>query len=266
MINKVKVFLYAGITDAQIEQWAEGRNIFFVLSLGRSGTKLLADLLNEAPGTCVAHEPVIEDFRAHQEAFHSEESARNYIRHFRRKEIYLRVGKEAISTYGEVNSVLRRHCNALREAFPNATFIHLIRDGRDVVRSMISRKTMTLWDDHTRHIYPTEGDPYRTKWSDMSRFERLCWYWQVENRYLRAFVEEKVRFEELITSYEYFKQNILYPLKLEISEDVWRKVMNVRKNVTEEYKIPHWSQWDGVKLESFRKICGEEMIKNGYSL
>lgn len=262
----IKTKLKFWINDRKIKEWANSKNIFFILAIGRSGTKFLADLLDKAPGTLVVHEPIQDDFQAYQEGFHSEAKAEHYIQSLRKKEIYLRLGNQHIDTYGEVNGVLRRHCLALKKEFPNAKFIHLIRDGRDVVRSMISRKTMTVEDPNTKHISPRLEDVWFDKWSEMSRFEKLCWYWQVENRYLRINIQKRVQLEKVIADYEYFQKYVLKPLELEITEDVWRKDIDSPKNVTKEYKIPHWSEWDYDMMQKFFAICGEEMKKNGYEL
>jgi len=264
--NIIKTRLKFWITYREIEEWTSTKNIFFILAIGRSGTKFLADLLANAEGVYVVHEPVKEDFQAYQDAFHNNEKARDYIERFRKKEIYLRARGKQIDTYGEVNSVLRRHCNALREAFPQANFIHLIRDGREVIRSMMSRKTMTLEDLNTRLIHPKKGDSWRKQWPEMNRFERLCWYWQVENHYLRNSIRYTVQFEKLISSYNYFKEKLLDALRLSIKEDVWRLTINTPKNATKRYIIPHWSDWDTKRREAFEKICGTEMKKNGYTL
>lgn len=254
------------ITDEEVKKWANGKNIFFVLAIGRSGTKFLAELLNKAPGAYVVHEPVRDDFQAHQRAFHSEEEARNYIHRFRKKEIYLRARNADIHTYGEVNGILRRHCLVLKEAFPNAKFIHLIRDGRDVVRSMMSRNTMKAEDPNTKFIYPKRRNPWTNKWPEMTRFEKLCWYWAVENRYLRKQIEKAVQLEKLVSSYDYFNAELLEPLGLKIPQRIWEKTASTPKNVTDEHVIPHWSNWDYEIMQKFNALCDEEMIRNGYEL
>ena len=169
----LKLRVIFSITDKDFNEWAKSQRIFFILAIGRSGTKFLANLLNQAPGALVVHEPIETDFRAYQVAFHNPEKSKDHTQSFRSKEIYLRVRKKKILTYGEMNSLLRRHVTALRDAFVNSQFIHLIRDGRDVIRSMTARKTMTAEDLNTRDIYPKERDPWKLKWSTMSRFKKL---------------------------------------------------------------------------------------------
>jgi len=262
----IRIKLMFWITDKEINKWTNDKNIFFILAIGRSGTKFLASLLNKASGAYVVHEPVREDFQAYLEAFYSEERAESYIRSFRKKEIYIRIRNKEINTYGEVNGVLRRHYHALKIAFPNAKFIHLVRDGRDVVRSMMSRYTMTLHDPVTSKIHPHVNDPwYRyKKWKNMDRFEKICYYWQIENKYLRERIPKRVQFEKILTDYEYFKENVLFPLNIYIPIETWKEFIKKKVNPSTKYILPYWEQWNKELIEKFNKICGEEMTKNGY--
>ncbi|MHA1284996.1 MAG: sulfotransferase family protein [Promethearchaeota archaeon] len=260
----IKQWFYCWINEKKIDQWFQEKNIFFILSIGRSGTKFLSNLLNKAPNSIVVHEPVRSDFRAHQIAFHNETHSYKYIKKFRKKEIFLRLRKKDFKVYGEVNSVLRRHCKALKELFPNAIIIHLVRDGRDVVRSIMSRNTMTTRDPNTRDIYPKKDDPWNLKWHSMSRFEKLCWYWKVENEYLDQHLKYRIRFEDIISDYNYFSNNLLKILNLDISKETWENEIKTPKNITLKYTIPHWKDWDETMLNKFNKICGEMMRRYDY--
>lgn len=264
LLSKIPIALRFWITDSRISDWADNTKIFFVLAIGRSGTKFLADLLDQSPAARVVHEPVRDDYLAHQKAFHSQQEAAQYIHRFRKKEMYLRMRDKQVDCYGEVNSLLRRHCMALKEAFPGSALVHLVRDGRDVVRSIISRKTMTPDDPHTGLICPTEEDPWKDEWFKMSRFERLCWYWQVENHHLRLNIEKRVQFERLIGSYDYLKKELLSPLGIDVPKNMWQAAVDSPKNVTDQYRIPHWSEWGDDRMASFRRICADEMRACGY--
>ena len=114
----------------QVQQWADTTKLFFVLGMGRSGTALLARLLNQDPHAYVCHEPVRRDFRAGAEAQRNGQRAEHYVSSFRGKEIFLRASEHGSPIYGEVNSALRHHVYALMTLFPDATYLHLVRDGR----------------------------------------------------------------------------------------------------------------------------------------
>jgi len=150
----IKTKLKFWYSNKKINNWINDKKLFFILAIGRSGTNFFSQLLDKSENAYIVHQPVRSDFRAHNEAFFSEKKAYKYFKTFRKKEIYLRAKLKNIEVYGEVNSVIRRHCNAIRKLFPNASIFHLVRDGRDVVRSMMARKTMTSEDQVTKKIKP----------------------------------------------------------------------------------------------------------------
>jgi hypothetical protein len=249
----------------QMRDWIKNWKFFFILGFGRSGTAFMADFLNQADGVYVYHEPVLEDFYAHLKAHYNPKSAEKYMLGFRKKEIYTRMRHISSGIYGETNGNLRCHANAIKNAFPNAPLLHLVRDGRDVVRSHMSRRTMTVKNPFSVSMHPMESDPWRIRWSEMDRFARICWYWQEENRRLRNSIGRIVQFEKILSSYEYFQREVLEPCGIYIEKKVWETTVNTPRNTTGEFSMPKWDQWTSEQQKKFREICGEEMEKCGYS-
>ncbi len=246
--------------------WFSERIIFFLLGIGRSGSLFLTELLNKSENVITYHEPVRLDFFAYLQAYFDEFDAENYINSFRQYEIFYRNKHITEMIYGEVNSILRRHAPAIKTIIPSVKLIHLIRDGRDVVRSMMSRRTFTIKDPITSSIHPKEDSPWFERWKIMSRFEKLCWYWSIENQYLRKEINKTVHFEKLISDYTYFEENLAGNLNIEIPKNVWVDSIYKPKNITHYYKIPHWRDWSYPMKKTFEVICGGEMDKNGYTL
>lgn len=253
------------VSHSRIEDWLKNWKIFFVLALGRSGTVFLSDLLGKAKDTYVFHEPVIEDFSAHLFAHYNPKSGEQYIKNFRKKEIYVRMQGIPTGIYGEVNGTLRCHADALKKQLPSATLLHLVRDGRDVVRSHMSRRTMTLGNPFNMLLHPEDIDPWKPHWHRMDRFARICWYWQEENRRARISIGTTIQFEKIISSYDYFHDEVLVPCGIHIEKSVWESTVNKPRNTTSEFTMPKWDQWTPEQQATFREICGEEMEKNGYS-
>ena len=252
------------VTQDQLETLTSNWKFFFILGFGRSGTAFMANLLNKSVNAYVFHEPVLEDFYAHLRAHYNSKAAEEYMLGFRRKEICVRIIKATPGVYGEVNGNLRCHVEAIKKAFPQATLIHLVRDGRDVVRSAMSRRTMTLKNPFSMRIHPTKQDPWRTRWNEMDRFSRICWFWQEENSRLRSTIGKTVQFEKILSSYEYFDHEILQPCQIQIDKTEWESAISSPRNVTNQFRMPKWTDWSPEQQKSFREICGDEMAKCGY--
>jgi hypothetical protein len=255
------------VTQDKLEKWFKEWKFFFILGFGRSGTAFMANFLNQARGAHVFHEPVLEDFYAHARAHYSQSHAEKYIEGFRKKEIYLRTHNiSPPGVYGEVNGLLRCHGRAIRKGFPEVTLLHLVRDGRDVVRSTVGRRTMTMRNPFSMSMHPTESDPWKARWPEMDRFARICWFWQEENRRLRTNIGRTVQFERILSTYEYFAGEILEPCGIHIEKEYWQAAISMPRNTTSEFSMPKWDQWTRDQQETFREICGEEMVKCGYDI
>ena len=252
------------VSQEQLDIWMESWNYFFILGFGRSGTAFMANLLNHSPGAYVFHEPVIEDFYAHVQAHYSPQKAIRYIRGFRKREIYTRTCHLFPGIYGEVNGALRCHAGAIKEVLPRATLIHLVRDGRDVIRSHMSRRTMTIKHPLSISIHPTKLDPWKTNWNKMDRFSKICWSWQEENARLRKTVGRLVQFERILSSYDYFYNEVLEPCSIFIDKKDWEMAISTPRNTTSNFKMPRWEDWSHAQQMRFNEICGEEMRNCGY--
>jgi hypothetical protein len=255
--------------------------IFFILALGRSGTQFLASLLARSPDALVYHEPMPED-QVYFGLRHTGNFNKVLDGYLERRFRQLLPNDDNYRVYGEVNSFLRCETDWLKNRF-DPVLIHLVRDGRDYVRSAYTRAVYTIYDK-SRAIVPPDRDPYAGEWDRMNRFQKLCWYWMHTNEFLNSEIRGFVRFEDLIRDYEYFKHSILEPTGLDISYELWKsqrnkprntsKRRNLRKRIKQKLyfrkpteiirPIPHWSRWDDLKTGQFDEICGETMKKFGY--
>ncbi|GBE06030.1 hypothetical protein BMS3Abin10_01672 [bacterium BMS3Abin10] len=256
------------VSEQKILRWFCTKHVFFIVSTGRTGTRWLAGLLNLSKDALVEHEPVPIETWAHKEAARDLNTAVQYVKEFRRKEIYLRVSgrRLLIKTYGEVNGILRRHIEPILKYIPGVVLLHLVRDGRDVIRSLISRGTYSgnhsVYYDFQPHIV----DEYSDRWNKLSEFEKTCWLWQWENKYMRQHIDQRARFEDIISSYALFRKQILEPLGIELEKAVWQASVQRPKNVTKEYAIGSWDDWTVEQQKQFIRICSKEMQEYGYEI
>lgn len=254
-----------GISQKELDNWAADWKFFFILGFGRSGTAFMAHFLNQAQGAQVFHEPVLEDFFAHLRAHYSPEAAERYMQGFRKREMYRRTHYLTPGVYGETNGLLRCHAAAIQKTFPKATLLHLVRDGRDVVRSSMSRRTMTAKNPFSMGMHPTDSDPWKSHWPQMDRFARICWFWQEENARLRTCIGRTVQFEKILSSYDYFTSQVLEPCGIHIDKATWENMIASPRNTTKAFQMSKWEDWTPEQQKTFKDICGDEMSKCGYA-
>jgi hypothetical protein len=254
---------------------------FFVMALGRSGTNFLASLLARDGRGRVLHEPYPLDSSLlvlrYAGGF---DGVVDHLLEERFKELLPDPERNAF--YGEVNSYLRYEVDWLRARFDPA-LIHLVRDGRDFVRSAYIRGVYTPLEP-SGPIVPKDGEPHAGQWPRMTRFQRLCWYWMHTNEFLASRIYSFVRFEDLLRDYGIFKANILDPTGVQVSREVWRREVERPKNTSRAFRLrsrlvgllrgrrripdlrplPPWSKWDDERAGQFWEICGPTMRRFGY--
>lgn len=240
--------------------------LFFVVSLGRSGTSFLSRLLSltQERDVAVFHE-LNSDRKALVEAYHNSGKAKEYLKGYRGRVVAARIIQSNCKIYGEVNSYLRYHVQPIRELW-NPLILHLVRDGRSVVRSIMNRKTFLPSDRvHSGKLAPLPNDPWADKWPSMSRFERVCWYWATTNRYLLIYNLPLVRFEEITHSYELFEKQILTPIGINIPSKKWEEQIHIPQNENQHNWFPQWDNWSALQQKQFEAICGDVMLELGYT-
>jgi len=240
------------------------RRVFLILGTGRIGTTWLAGLLDAAPGAQVMHEPVPTEQFAHAEALMRPSRAEPYLRDFRLREMALRVAAGNPAVYGEVNSALRRHAEAFRRLLPGVRILHLVRDARAFVPSVMARPRFTRADIIHGEDRPPTAE-IAPQWRTMDRFSKVCWMWTQENAYLRGHSDGLVRFEDITTDYALFRAQVLEPLGIEVDRALWEAHARRPTNATRGPRYPPFAEWPDTQVESFWRLCGEEMARYRYA-
>lgn len=262
--DRRQVESYCRGRQAEIDRWFEDTQLFFGFSSIRGGTVFLANMLKlEVPGSHIEHEANVIDYWELPKARLSERDSLEYVQGFRRNEIYARA-RHDIQIYGEINPFIRRHAKAFKQVFPKAKLFHMVRDPRDVVRSVMAREILSRKDPMGELIRPPPWDPYHDKWDSMSRFERVCWEWQDDNRYIREHVPRFVRFEDMMNDHDAFNRSLLEFLGFSISEAAWSSYVKRPRNASRKHKLASWENWDDSQLAVLETICGDEMAAYGY--
>lgn len=255
--------------DKKVDARLARTRLFFLLGSGRCGTLFVSTLLNLDPGAVVRHEP-----RGHPDLDSRPRSRRDadfayfYIQHYRKYVIYRDIVDTGTGLYGEVSSPLRALGGALARSFPHARMMILARDGRDTVRSALNRQAGRGFKAMHDPVRPLPGDAFAGRWTSMTPFQKICWWWMDAYRTLLNDLPGApvIHFEKTLRDYDYLKGNVLDPIGLSISREQWT-AHKARKseNSAETYRVPHWREWSEADKAFFDEVCGEMMERLGYA-
>lgn len=244
--------------------------MFFIVGTGRCGTLSLANTLLEQANCVCLHEPepsLIEEAAAYRYGAGNAAQIKNILLNTR---LPLMNGK----TYGEASHKLALVIPVLRDAFPDASYLWLIRSGLDMVASAVGRglysgggighqpyeqcsEMQRRWIDH-RIRGDRCGDVTAEEWARMEPFERCCWYWQYVNRTIEQDLQAHVpAARRRLVSLE--------GLDEQIDEVIgWLGLTRLRREPVvnhnaAHYHTHHWTQWNAEQWAAFEHWCGPLM-------
>lgn len=147
--------------------------IAFVTGCARSGTSILGELIGSHPEVEYRHEAHHVWAKAGSGVGESHRLSANHasaaVRRAIRKRFCSKNGESALVVEKNPRSMLR--LPFLREVFPEAKFVHIVRDGRDVACSMIPG----VGGDEWRHLKPPR---WRQIMRDRTGIDRCAVAWR----------------------------------------------------------------------------------------
>lgn len=247
----------------------------FLLSTGRTGTTFMGTVLNRAPGLVARHEPQPDCFDLGVK-FGEGRAPVGFVRRILRANRWwvpnlLKENNARI--YFESNQYLFSLVPVLQDIFPGSKFIRVVRDGRDVVRSFFARD---LYASSSKYDYPRpdriEEEPWGDEWEEMTRFERIAWYWQFKDRYIQNSLTDlpsdsalNLKFEDIYDesrNYPGMRSLLGY---LGIEDVNWKPWMDRSVRSTTQHELLPWPEWGKKRRERFNRIAGEHLENCGYS-
>jgi hypothetical protein len=236
--------------------------LFFIVGHGRSGTNWLAELLDLAPDAQVEHEPYELDTVAAPRARVDRDFAEDYALRLRLP--HLRALARARGRYGEVNSRLRHILHILRAELPDARYLRIFRDGRDVVRSSIGRVDLPYAREQIRrHHDKLCDDPFRSELPHFDDFSLTCWIWQRDCKAQAAAIPAWIDFEQMTSSAAYVHDQIVAPLGLDLPEETIARRLEAPVNATGRHVLDGWRAWSDAQHREFWRLCGAVMREHG---
>jgi len=160
----------------------------FVLSTGRCGTKLLTKILNVHPKVQTYHSPDPELI------FHSRIAYDNFIKQIPFDKLTVDASRYELikatylrnKQYVETNNRITFFAFELYKLFPNAKFIHLIRNPESFVRSGVSRKWYSGYHPYDEgRIQPV--NEFLDQWKNFELARKVAWLWNETNSFIESF-------------------------------------------------------------------------------
>ncbi len=261
----------------------------FVVSTGRTGTHFLSHFFDTNFQRVIGfHEPDPDLFFLNVHYAKGNISARRAESMFKdyREQAFRRLTSKGINAYVESNHSVSFLIPVIRRIFDQYKIIHIQRDGREFVRSAYSKTTYGRWvgtvnilaeNDPRERLNATffPDDPYHDIWHQLSRFQKLAWYWANKDR----LIWEQTRNDEnaLVLKFEdlFVKKDLKTWNKMIdftglrpslVNEDFLAYVNSSKSNQTRKDTLPKWPEWASHQQKQFEAIAGEHMQNIGYNL
>jgi len=186
-----KLLVYKEIDNyMMIYSQNRNKNIVFVLSTGRSGSKSIVEILNQNPLNAAFHEDIQQLIRLSTELAYNPTKKQKIQGEL--EEIFNTKVWQAEENQILIHSDQRlwNFIPFLKDYFPNSKFIHLKRDAIPSVKSMMARGWYIQheYPNHYQHDwakYRLQGDKvkeFSTKdWSNLNQTQKCTWYWYYIN-------------------------------------------------------------------------------------
>jgi hypothetical protein len=173
------------VDRATLSRMYEAYAPVFVLSTGRCGSKLVAELLNLSPRACALHEPrpTLQYFGHYAYRLRRQPEALAPLVDAARMEMVLQACIEE-RTYVESNQCLTFFAPALAAVFAGAKFVHLLRHPGDFAASAARKGWYvndSIWEAG-RPRPPEDGS-----WPSWNLVRKLGWLWNAGNGFLADF-------------------------------------------------------------------------------
>lgn len=269
-------------------------NPLFLIGCARSGTTALAKIFNMASNADIyIEEPpkLCIESRDYYKGILSEQSLKEILLSSKGKRI--NELKKLNKIYGD-KSPNYLPLIPIMEKIWVPRYIFIIRDGRDVVRSMMDWHEISNgnffgmaedevnshvlspeedWWDYSR-IRPDEQEKIELNWFNMTRFEKCAWHW---NKFNELLLENYRNISET-RSFLININNITPGLVNEIfektglerfdnnkyNEMINSKLNSKRENTELKNKFPVWKNWNNKDRDSFFKYAESMMKKLNY--
>lgn len=272
---------------------------FFVLSCARSGSTSLAKILGSAPNCTCLVEPMPN---LNREARDIMDGRRSDAADIIREQVAPRVAANSAAgkVYGEKNVTYGPFIPELHAQL-GARFVFLVRDGRDVVTSLINwheqkfgnvyrecRETGAVSQEAIRsasalpvHLdssdcsrpRPGPEEPVYHRWESLTRLEMCAWYWQRINRLYRDNLSRlspdcwrRIDYtapsaQDILRLAEFL--GVVGLREEDVARQLAGKINSLKDRFGKSGTFPQWVNWSSAQRRQFDGIAGDAMKELG---
>jgi hypothetical protein len=178
---------------------------FFVVSSGRSGTAMIVKALGRHPEVTAEHEYMVQHVQPLGVRRYAGLAPPQEAREVLSATHAAAVRYARTPLWGDSSNKLSWLIGDLAALFPEARWIHLVRDGRKVSSSYLHKLADECYDDRSTRLLaayladprrttapppekpywwpqPRRGDPWAQEFPRFAQFERIAWHWAEVNR------------------------------------------------------------------------------------
>ena len=263
-------------------------NVYFIVSKESTGTNFMESFLNAASDDffCV-HEPNT-DLKVYLKKIRDKKSSVFISEQI--KKIRYPILKESLNLdkrkYVESNPFATFLIPKLKQTFKHIKFVFIYRDLDTYLLSALNKSPLgndvnnfyAASDGRKRPCPPDfENDKYVHEWSELSRAQKISWYWNKCNLYLRTFAKEntsqvlELKFEDLFSKDKEMKKAALTKLfsfiSIEVSDTKLNELLvttSEKRNQTQEKFYSSLNELTHVELEWINTISKDFKTELGY--
>jgi hypothetical protein len=246
------------------EYWRGPQKLYFFLSAARSGSKWLSTVLDKASSLVCRHEYLLNHRLENGKVVEDKHTADGFVElqddHDLAFDLLLEMRswiEDLEKDYAEINIYLECFLSELRQVFPEAVFIHLHRDPKEVVRSILNRDWYDTPEDNRHPRFAVNG------WNGFNQFQRACWYVRSVNENLLAHCSHRLSFKDMVVDPNVLSQ-ILEALDIAFYPRLAAPFFTRVINAGARQDFPNYDRWRRRQKSYFHKTCDQVNQALGY--
>jgi hypothetical protein len=264
-------------------------NIIFITSTGRSGSKILADILNSQKNITCKHEFAELRTQSLGVKFLAKKINKNELSKKLKKVYNPIIKKNKKKIFIDCSDNIARYLPVLKKLYPYSKFVHLYRDGRKVVSSIFYKLNKEIYNQkfyketHKFFLDKRKKLPlHKSYWNNppkklglesfnkLSQFDKICHYWSDTNETIIDEFKKLKTKDKFLLSFEKFTKSNTFRrkffqfLNIEISNKKNNEILKILLR-PHNVIVPKDFGLTVKQNIKFKKVCGKIFKKLKYN-